>query len=338
MAEILFVSDRGGQLSPTGTPLFDIYRVGVDGLDAENITLGPAQKYFPPLLSPGGDRVVFDTDRVDCYNVWVMDVDGSALTQLTGGPTERCNEAPRWSPDGSMIAFTSSRESIERSWEVYVMNADGSGQVNVSDNVGLEESSSDWPHGWSPDGRIVFHSFRSDTPPATYLVDPDGTDLEPMFASPGPYDPFWSPDGERVAYVHAQAGDRDIWVMDADGSGVTNLSDDPANDSFRYCETVGAVGAWVDPWSPDGTRLAFASDRSGNWDIFIMNADGTGLFQLTDDPGCDVFNGWSEDGSRILFSSNRSGDWNVYVANVDGTGLFTVTEDPANDRFATWLP
>ncbi|HKJ92283.1 MAG TPA: hypothetical protein VJ957_03895 [Longimicrobiales bacterium] len=85
------------------------------------------------------------SDRAGCYNIWVMNTDGTGPAQLTGAPGERCSEAPRWSPDGSRIAFHTSRESIDRSWEVYVMNADGTGLVNLTDGT-----ANDWDAVWLP--------------------------------------------------------------------------------------------------------------------------------------------------------------------------------------------
>ncbi len=115
-----------------------------------------------------------------------------------------------------------------------------------------------------------------------------------------------------------------IYVMDADGSHVTRLTDGTASD--------------VSPvWSRNG-HIAFTSDRSGNIDIYVMNADGSGLTRLTTDPARDVLPSWSLDGNRIVFTSYRSGDGDIYVMNADGTGQTRLTDDPAEDMEPAWSP
>ncbi len=98
--------------------------------------------------------------------------------------------------------------------------------------------------------------------------------------------PAWSPDGERIAFTsNGEFNGRfyfDIYVMNADGSDQTNLTNSQADDMLPV-------------WSPDGTRIAFASDRDRNFDIYVMNADGSGLTRLTNHPAYDVVSGiaWS---------------------------------------------
>jgi Tol biopolymer transport system component len=95
----------------------------------------------------------------------------------------------------------------------------------------------------------------------------------------------------------------------ADGSGLRNLTPKP----------VGA--AYADPaWSPDGRKIAFVSDRDGNSEIYVMNANGSGQRSLTRNPAYDADPAWSPDGRKIAFVSNRDGNYGVYVMNADGSG------------------
>jgi dipeptidyl aminopeptidase/acylaminoacyl peptidase len=91
-------------------------------------------------------------------------------------------------------------------------------------------------------------------------------------------------------------------------------------------------------WSPDGTKLAFASFRPGNYDVYVMNADGSGQTRLTADPGHEGAPDWSPDGSMIAFFSNREGRANIYVMDADGGRQRQLTADPVGATTPAWSP
>jgi Tol biopolymer transport system component len=176
-----------------------------------------------------------------------------------------------------------------------------------------------------PNGRIVFSTW--DYPPGTgsniWTMNPDGTDRVNITSESAAIDatPDWSPDGSRIAFV----SDRDdpefeIYVMDADGSGVERL-------------TTNGLQHGQPTWSPDGTEFLFRSTRTGNSDLFAMNADGSNVRQLTDGPATDWFASWSPDGKRIAFASTRSGAQALYLMPAEGGEAEQITPDEleAND-------
>lgn len=139
--------------------------------------------------------------------------------------------------------------------------------------------------------------------------------------------------GDDIAFVSSRDGDYAIYVMAADGSNERRLTDERGDIS-----TPAGVQFQTDPaWSPDGTRIAFASAREGSFDIYVMNADGTGTTRLTSTDENDQGPTWSPDGSRIAFA--RTDDLqHVYVMNADGTGVRRLTDDVAEEAEPAWSP
>ena len=293
-------------------------------------------------------RIVFESDRDDpdpsddnrIRNIYVMNGDGSGLTRLTD--SIGWDSQPRWSPDGQRIVFKSDRDDPDpndddRIRNIYVINADGSGETMLTDSA----TDNHTPR-WSPDGqRLVFNSDR-DGDFKIYVMNADGSGVTRLTDSVGrDSQPRWSPDGQRIVFE----SDRDdpdpndderifnIYVMNADGSEVTRLTDNPAWD-------------FKPRWSPDGQRIAFGSYRDdGDSDIYVMNADGSGEARLTDSPAHDFGPKWSPDGQRIVFTSRRHERedpngiiWSLYVINADGSGETRLTDHSAIDIDADWSP
>ncbi len=226
----------------------------------------------------------------------------------------------------SRIAFHSTRDG---NWEVYVMNADGSGQTRLTDNPAADSAAS-----WSPDGqRIAFVSDRDDPDPSDddrisdiYLMNADGSGQTRLTdSSAWETRPRWSPDGRRIAFFSYRDGKTEIYVMNADGSEQTRLTDNQAGN------------VWPS-WSPDGRRIVFVSYRDESSDVYVMNADGSGQTRLTDNSAMEMRPVWSPDGGRIAFNSDRKGNWEVYVMNADGTGQMRLTDNQASDISPIWSP
>ena len=266
-------------------------------------------------------KLAFESSRgMIGIEVFVMNPDGTNPLRLTD--SSGWNRDPVWSPDGTRIAFWSTREDAPG---IYVMNADGSSQVRVLDH-GTHPA-------WSPDGTKI--AFSGDAG-GIYVMDADGSG-EMVITGGDAYSPAWSPDGTKFAYVQPFSAPG-IWVVNADGSDMHQVTTDPP-----FAEAGDA-----DPtWSPDGTKIAFSRyiGSPNNYEIFVVNANGGGEANLTNDANSsDGFPAWSPDGKQLTYSrwwpQTEPGTIgrDVAVMNADGTNQVTITSHFNVDTHPDWQP
>ncbi len=245
-----------------------------------------------------------------------MKANGTKVTQLTYQPFY--NARPDWSRDGSRITFTACRAGDE-SCEIYVMNADGSAQTNLTRNF-----ASDFMSVWSPDGRRIAFASDRDGNSEIYVMNADGSNpVRLTYNDATDQYPGWSPDGSKITFETDRDGNFEIYVMNADGSSPVNLSRHPANDFHAR-------------WSSRGNKIAFNSDRDGNQEIYVMRSDGSRQSRLTRSPGDDYGPAWSPDADAIAFTTNRDGNYEVYVMVPDGSQPTRLTNDPGWDADPAW--
>jgi Tol biopolymer transport system component len=295
------IDESGPTWSPDGSKIAftignDFYVINADGTGRKKLPISlpgslPGSFYVLLEWSPDWSKLLFLSNRDHIgeegddpvFDIYVMNADGTGQARLTY--TGDGTESATWSPDGSKIAFESSRDGNR---EIYVMNADGSGQENLTRSAELVQ---DREPRWSPDGTMIaFERHPLDPaccPGRIWVMNADGTGQIPL-TEPGIYwDIRWSPDGHRIAFMRepADRSDFDLWVMNSDGSGMLNLTHSPMTEAAA-------------DWSPDGSRLVFvASGEDDPWaaesEIFVINADGSGRTNLSNSPGPDHGPDWA---------------------------------------------
>jgi dipeptidyl aminopeptidase/acylaminoacyl peptidase len=225
---IAFASRRGNDLN--------IWVMNADGTGQVALTSGPGSDRYP-TWAPDGTRIAFRRDTGAQSDIWVVGTNGVAAPLTAGALADQ----PAWSPDGTRIAFVSTRDGND---EVYVMNTDGTAQRNLSANAASDRS----PH-WSPDSaRIIFRSLRL---PAEgrelFVMAPDGSGQAAFASSPGAdRTPSFAPDGSGAVFATGRFGNQDIATIGLDGSGLRQLTIDPASDDepvWTAAATVAAVAA-----------------------------------------------------------------------------------------------
>ena len=214
------------------------------------------------------------------------------------------------------IVFTSRRDGDN---EIYVMDADGRNQENLT-NHPAHDSAPDW----SPDGtKIAFDSNRDGDGSQIYVMDADGKNpIRLTDGWGGTRNPDWSPDGQKIAFSVANREEDHIAVMEADGNNREKLEDQAMHPS----------------WSPDGKQIAFVSWRDGGNEIYVIGANGHGLKRVTHDLAGKWRPSFSPDGGRIAYMAEHKGFYNIYVVGADGKNLQRLTHNEENHWSPAWSP
>lgn len=319
----------------------------------------------PPATSDHGTgipwSVAFASNRDGNNEIYTMQPAGtdrpgqSAPHRLTVNPGN--DGGPHWSTNGRQIAFHSARPAASHSnLEIYVMGQDGSGQTRLTSTA----TQNMFP-AWSPNGqRIAFsRGVPADLPRGIlgnrqlWVMNADGTDARQLTFAGDNYRPRWSPDGkelvfasnrdatpEQAAPIDLSFGIYDVYTIDVDGT----------NSARRLTFLPTTLDAEPE-WSPNGRHIAFRSRREvdANGDhycaVFVMNADGTDLHNLTPIPPgatfanwCNAFPTWSRNGRQIFFHALRTTadlglQLELYRIDADGTDEERLTFHSAGELF-----
>lgn len=279
---IVFSSQRGGH--------FELWSIRPDGSALRKLTdRKSSMPDYAPAFSPDGRRVSFVSYRRGGWRSWAMNRDGSGIADLLDYPTY--NGDARWAPEGGGIAFTTYRPKVS------IRLADDRGKVTsvVTDS---SPRVSDAHPSWFPDGdRIVFTSNR-DGDFDIYSVARDGSNPRRLTDGDGQeIAPSISPDGEYLLFTSIRNGLADIAIQPLGGGPPRLITDHRATGLERFPgENANALLFREDrltaAWSPDGLRIVFCTFRDGNFDLYIVDRDGSRPRRLTRDAAFDGLPTW----------------------------------------------
>jgi Tol biopolymer transport system component/serine/threonine protein kinase len=260
---VVFASARDGN--------YELYAMLPDGTRQTRITnMGSSEN--EPAISPDGTRLAFVSNRDGVQQIYLMSLDGSSASRISNNDFN--DTSPAWSPDGSKLTFVSTRDGNQ---EIYVMNTDGSQQTRVTDTQENEDNPE-----WSQDStRLIFDRTTTSGDSRFIVVRQANGDGETLLNQNGKmnFDPSYSPNGQRVAFVSNMDDNFDIYLMNSDGSNVqrlTNLGTSVSNPQF----------------SNDGQWIIFTAQSGGTGEILQVSLDGTKTYNLTNNSVDDLNPTW----------------------------------------------
>ena len=345
-----------GPVEASGYPWFRV-RLGV----IEGWVAAVSRDGAPWLAPVRNGAIAFVRDAADGSGeaIYTIGPDGTDETLLLADPGLVHYEQLTWSPDGRRLAFVGQLAgAVAGSAEIFVVDADGSNLVELTQNAVLDDNPA-----WSPDStRIAFR--RADPDSQVFVMGADGSSVRPL--GPGG-NPVWSPDGLGLALTVPDGGSQYLWVQAADGSDRRRVSEIPSADERPA-------------WSPDGLRLVFAhaaadaghacglcvvevssgsttpltvedgatptrsiagpiafSTPGSSPGVFVVDPDGTGLRRVSGDLSGAIAPQWSPDGRRLLFTVQGNGS-QMSVVDADGGGLTLVGQNNGTNRSPAWQP
>lgn len=249
---IVFSSDRDGN--------DEIYVMYADGSHVIRLTNYPGYD-SEPVWSPDGQKIAFVSDRSGRKEIYVMNADGTDVTRVTFGTSDK--GSPAWSPDGSRIVYVDSHNADFPDFdsEIHWISAQGGGPVQITDDknriydvtpIWLDAVTILYASGSYPDYRL-------------YTIQDDGTNQMPLITG---IDPALSPDKTKLVGVFSTTN---ILVVPLPFTTFADAIDIAVDSSVDYAPA----------WSPDGQRIVFVSERDGNAELYVANADGSNLIRLT---------------------------------------------------------
>ena len=271
------------------------------------LTSGPFPKTYP-AFSPDGRQIAYESEG----DIWTVDRESGAIRRLTTHVAS--DRSASWAPDGRSIAFVSNRWGR---WDVYVMDARGERQMlrRLTSDAFREERPT-----WSPDGQSVLFLSARDThfySRAIYRVAATGESVRRLTREDNARNnlPSFSPDGRRLAYISDRSGYLNIWTMSPDGTDDRQLTRAAQDQDYPENDYIQSMGLH---WSPDGTRLLYFTNRSGNLELMIVRLE-TGETQVVENKdGSHHPVGWVDDHNVAFVYESYRAPPDLYLKPLEG--------------------
>lgn len=299
---------------PTGTPVPTITAVATNtaGMSPTPVPV------FPPLQG----IMAFESNRDGNPEIYAMNLASQSISRLTNNSA--IDMQPALAHDLMRVAYVSNQNGNN---EIYLTGLDRRPPINLTNNPGDDQQPV-----WSPDSNWIAFTSSRDGNQEIYVMRNNGSDLHNLTSNPASdFAPAWfSLPGflglgaeDWILFTSNRDGNQEIYKVRPDGTGLTNLTNNPAND---YSPTSFA----------GGDLLAFVSDREGNPEIYTMATDGGSPTNVTNNFAQDLEPAFDPSGKWIAFSSDRDGNLEIYVVSLVDGKTYNMTRNPAQDEFPDW--
>ena len=293
------------------------YRSDINKLKA--ISRAIASDILLTLTNDEGDfstKIAFVYKKGSKSDIYTINYDGSDLKNITNHQSIMI--APRWSPDGTFLAFTSFRD---RRPEVYIRNLKNGTEKKVASFEGLNLCGS-----FSPDGKKLLLTLSKDNNEEIYSLDLDTIKLRRLTNNYAiDVSPSWSPDGKRIAFVSNRSGSPQVYTMDADGNNVKRIT---YNGNYNTSPS----------WSPHGDRIAYEGLTNDKYQIFSVDGDGNNPIQLTSNNANNESPSWSPSGRQIVYVSQKNSKSKICIMNSNGLNPRVLNENSNKSVMPAWSP
>jgi Tol biopolymer transport system component len=331
----------------------DIFVMAAAGGDPVRLTEGPADD-LSPRWSPDSRHLAFLSDRGMGADIFLIPPLGGTERKLTetnipwlelASPAFSALGVVPWSPDGSELLF--SRRHPTGEIALWKINPTTGEQTQLTRPP---PGAFDLDATWSFDGERIAFSRHSGRTGGLWLMDARTGEPEPLLEDEyRNAAPAWTADNERLVFVSNRAGPRNLWEIDVGSRRHRQVTTGPGPDVNPVVSTTGRLayaqyrhqidlywGRVDQPQdehrrltsttannfggriSPDGRQLLYYSDRTGNYELWLVERETGAERQLTNHPGRDIMADWSPDGRQIVFASNREGALQIWVVPVEG--------------------
>lgn len=274
------------------------------------------------LLTLTGDegdfntKIAFVMKKQSRSDLYAVNYDGSDIKPITSH--QSIVVAPRWSPDGQYMAFTSYRGGRP---EVYLLSLKTGKERKVAAFKGLNLCGA-----FSPDSKKLLLTLSKDENEEIYVLEIESLQLTRLTRNYAiDVSPTWSPDGKRIAFVSNRSGSPQIFVMDADGGNVRRIT---YEGNYNTSPS----------WSPRGGRIAYEGLINHRYQIFTVDEEGGNLLQLTFDNADNEYPSWSPSGRQIVFSSKQDSKHRIYIMNFNGLNMRALKESKEPIVMPSWSP
>lgn len=278
------------------------------------LTLTPEGDFSSPTLgasfgnTPPTGKIVFTCFVNQIDQICLMNADGSGRKQLTS--FDATTFYASLSPDGQTVYFVSRKDGT---FDIYSMNTKGKDLEKLTKGIGTL-----YAPELSPSGeRIVFTNNGN----GIWIMRYDGKNPHAI-TNRDDIDPTWSPNSSLISFASSRTGERQLYIMDKDGTDITQITD---------LNNMGGRSSW----SPDSTKIAFYRGPEGDHNIFVVDIATKEVTRITNG-GDNLGPSWSPDGNWIAFTSFRDGNNEIYIIHPDGSGLTRLTNDPISDWQPRW--